>query len=618
MKLRVLLIAPVIGVLALLSGGAQTRTARFAIVNATVVDGTGAAPRVANVVVEGGRILSVGNAPPPAGARLIDASGMTLIPGLFDLHTHITASGASLGVAADWPKNLMAYLYCGVTTIADLGDYQENFEGVRAAIAQGKIASPHVAFASRFSSPGGHGAESGRPDIHTREVETPREARAGMAEILAGPAPDLIKIFTDGWRYGAARDMTSMDEDTLRAIVEEAHKAGLPVITHTVTAARARIAAGARADILGHSVGDVPMDDALLAAMRENGVFYVPTLSVYEPKADRQLTPLAAEVLDSALSLSGESGAPTAAQKKRFAVLLENVRRAYQAGIPVAAGTDAGMTATYHGWSTLHELELLVSAGMKPVEAITAATGVSARALNVDVQRGTIAAGKAADLVLIAGHPESDIGDIEKIRSVFFAGEEVDRAALKRTIRAEALSPLEATPAPALLDDFERADGRASNGAAWVNYSDPGHDRSRALWTRGSRAPGNHTLLFQARMAQKDRPFALLKLPLNAGGMLPVDVRAFEGVSFEARGQGRYRLSVETRGVRDSVFFNAAFDAGETWTTIRIPFERLGRQGARSKAQWTGDDVLAVGFEIRDAPGKTSWLEVDDVRFYAR
>ena len=210
------------------TGGAQAPRPLVAITGARVVDGTGAAPYEATVVIEGERIAAVNrDGKVPSGARVIDAKGKTLLPGLFDLHTHITASGASLNVAADWPKNLMAYLYCGVTTVADLGDYQENFDAVRRLIVTGAIDSPRLAMATRFSSPGGHGAEGGRPEAHTHEVLTPREAHAAMAEVLRGSKPDLIKIFTDGWRYGTGKDMTSMDGDTIAAIVEDAHKAGI-------------------------------------------------------------------------------------------------------------------------------------------------------------------------------------------------------------------------------------------------------------------------------------------------------------------------------------------------------------------------------------------------------
>ncbi len=600
-----------------LTGAAQQSNGVFVVTGATVIDGTGAPPRLANLLIEGDRIIAVSaTLRPAAGVRTVDAKGLTLIPGLFDLHTHITASGASLNVAADWPKNLMAYLYSGVTSIADLGEYNENFDGIRALLSSGAVPSPHLAFASRFSTPGGHGAEGGRPDVHTREVLTPRQAHAAMAEVLRGSKPDLIKIFTDGWRYGSGKDMTSMDEDTIAAIVEDAHKAGIPVITHTVTAGRAKFAASAGADIIGHSVSDVDMDAGLLALLRSKGTYYVPTLAVYEPKAGRPTTPLLADVLDPVFPIPDGEGKPTAAQTQRFRILLENIKLAHDARISIASGTDAGMAQTYHGWATLRELKLLVRGGLTPLEAITAATGVSARALRVDKDRGTIAPGQRADFVLIAGRPDQRIDDIEKIRSVYFGGKEVDRDALKQRITAKSLSTLPASAAAEHIDDFERPDGRSPSGALWVNASDSGHDRSAALWSRGSRGGGNHTLLFQARMGEKEKPFVEMMLPLSAGGMLPVDASGFQGVTFDARGDGEYQLVIHTRGVRDSVWFTAPFQSADKWSTVRIPFSDLARKATRMPAAWTAADLLTVGFQISRPPGANAWLEIDNVAFY--
>jgi imidazolonepropionase-like amidohydrolase len=603
--------------LAVPSGSGQTRGAKVLISGAALVDGTGAPARVADVLIDGDRISAVGPAiARPDDARVVDAQGMTLLPGLIDIHTHITVSGAALSVTADWPKNLMAYLYCGVTTVADVGDYAENFDGVRRLLAAGTIEGARVAFASRFSSPGGHGAESGRPDIHTREVLTPREARAGMAEVLRGPRPDLVKVFTDGWRYGTSKDMTSMDADTLAAIADAAHKAGLPVITHVVTVERARVAARAGADIIGHSLGDAEMDGELTALLKANGVTYVPTLAVYEPKGGRPLTPLLEDVLDPAYGKPARDAPPGPAQLRRFAIMMRNAALAREAGVIVGAGTDAGMAQTYHGWATLRELKLLVKSGMTPMEAITAATSVNARALRMDHERGSIAPGKIADLLLVNGRPDRDIDDIEKIQAVFLGGRQIDRERLKRLIQAPQLSALPTPAAPAMLDDFERPDGRSATGETWVNFTDSGHDRSHVLWSRGLRGSANHTLLIQGRMSRKERPYVQMTLPLAAGGMLPMSARSYQGILFDARGEGSYRVVARTRGVRDSVWFAAPFDGAGEWSTVRIDFARFTREGARSAAAWSGDDLLAIGFEISRAPGATHWLEIDNVGFY--
>ena len=160
-------------------------------------------------------------------------------------------------------------------------------------------------------------------------------------------------------------------------------------------------------------------------------------------------------------------GAATAAEapperKLRWQYLTGNVKRLHDAGIPVGAGTDAGMPGTFHGYSTLRELELLVQSGLTPLEAITAATSVSARALGVDAQRGTIAEGKVADLVLVQGRPDEQIGDIENTRRVFLGGQELALPELEKAIQSPGMTPLPARSVAPLVDDMERTDGRTA------------------------------------------------------------------------------------------------------------------------------------------------------------
>jgi imidazolonepropionase-like amidohydrolase len=271
----------------------------IAITGAHVIDGTGAAPRAETVLVRGDRIAAVGpDIAIPIGARILKADGLTLLPGLFDLHTHLSASGVNR-LAADWGKNLAAYLVSGVTTVADLGTYPETFAPMRELLNSGTVPGPHVLLAARFTTPGGHGAEAGRGDFFSQEVLTPREARAAVQRMLPY-RPDLIKVFTDGWRYGVGPEMTSMNEETLTALVEEAHKNGIRVLTHTVTLERAKIAARAGVDVLAHGVGDAKVDDELIGLLKQKGTFYVSTLAVYEPRRKDILSPLLVKTLEPA------------------------------------------------------------------------------------------------------------------------------------------------------------------------------------------------------------------------------------------------------------------------------------------------------------------------------
>ncbi|SPE33485.1 Amidohydrolase [Candidatus Sulfopaludibacter sp. SbA3] len=589
-----------------------------AIRGARVVDGTGSPARAQVVVIRRGRIESVGGAA-PAGARVIDAAGQTLLPGLFDLHTHLTASAAT-GISGDWGKNLKAYLACGITTVNDYSTSAEMIAPMHRLLASGAVPGPRVNMAIRLSTPGGHGTEAGWGDFMTYQASTPEQAHAEMKSVLAYK-PDVIKVFTDGWRYGGAPDLSSMNLETLTAIVADAHAAGIKVFTHTVTLAGAKIAARAGVDVLVHGIGDAPVDAELIGLLKAKGTFYVSTLAVYESHQLAHLSDRVLALLDppsrEAIAASARPTPipPNAARQQRWQNLLSNVHQLNDAGIPVAAGTDAGMAGTFHGFAALHELELLVEAGLTPLQAIAAGTTVSARALGVEGQRGAIAPGKVADLVLIDGRPDEKIADIEKTSRVFLSGVEFDPRALEAAIQAPSQTALPATPVPALIDDMERTDGRTQLGTLRVNATDAGVDHSLMLFQPIVRAPGDHALMVQARMAARDRPFVRLEFPLTPGGVELADLTAYTGISFDARGEGSCQLIVNSYGDRTSDPYRAPFSAAAEWQTIRIPFATLHRRAADTDS-WTRNDARAFLFELSAAAQTSAWLELDNVKLY--
>lgn len=572
-----------------------------AIVGATVIDGSGAPPRQATVVIQGERIVSVGSEVPP-GATVIRADGHTLTPGFFDLHTHLPYSGVT-GLTGDWGKILKAYLYCGVTSVADFGTYPETFEPMRRLLRDGILTGPRLHLAARITTPGGHGAEGGRGDFFTLEALTPQEARAAARRWLEYQ-PDAIKVFTDGWRYGTAADMTSMEEPTLRAIVEEAHKNGVEVMTHTVTLERAKTAARAGVDVIAHGIGDAPVDEELVELLRGKGTAYVSTLAVYEAKSG-PLPPLLREVLEPAalkrIQPVRPAGRESAPRRARWRNLLANVAALRAAGVRIAAGTDAGVTGTLHGYSSLRELELMTTAGLTPLEAITAATGESAKAIHVDHERGTIAPGMLADLVLVEGAPHEKIENLEQVRRVWLGGKEVDRGQLRRDIATAMVTPIPARKAAGLVDDMEGE--RTNAGTLRVNATDSGLDNSKMMFQRIARADGGHALAIQARMAVKAQPFAQLWLPLSKGAVEPVDATAYREVQFDVRGDGDYALLFSRRSLRNYSFPRMPFRAASAWQTIRAP---LPPDPA---------DLTALAFEIVRPAGALGWLEIDNVRF---
>jgi len=273
------------------------------------------------------------------------------------------------------------------------------------------------------------------------------------------------------------------------------------------------------------------------------------------------------------------------------------------------------MTGTFHGYSTLREMELLVQSGMTPMQAITAATSVNARAAGVIAERGTIAAGKLADLVLVDGRPDEKIAEIEKTRRVFLGGYELDPKDLEKAIQSPEMTPLAARAIPPLLDAFERTDGRTQLDTLRVNSTDAGIDHSSMLFQPVIRNSGDHALMIQAAMADKERPYVRLELPLTPGAFELADVSRYIGVAFDVRGESPGRLLVQTYAVRNSDAWAAPFVAAGEWQTVKIPFSALRRRAANGPA-WTGKDARAVVFELSGAAGSRVWLELDNVQFY--
>jgi imidazolonepropionase-like amidohydrolase len=594
---------------------AQTATA---IVGARVIEGTGAPARVETVVLRGDRILAVSsNAEIPSGARIVDATGQTLLPGLFDLHTHLNASATD--AVDDLGKSLKAYLLCGVTSVNDYSVYGEMLAPLRALQSSGVLIGPRVRFAIRFGTPEGHGTEFGWGDYFTQLVSTPAQAHAAMKNILPYK-PDVIKAFTDGWRYGRGDDLTSMNLATLSAIVEDAHHAGIKVFTHTVTLNGAKIAARAGVDVLAHGVGDAPVDDELISLLKKSGTGYVSTLATYEPQTAHTLSPRLATLLSPGdrqyalrVAEKDSSAPPNSPVMRRWHFLQENIRRLAAAGVPIGVGTDAGVSGTYHGWSTLHEMELLVASGLTPMQAITAGTATSARLVGENADRGTIEAGKIADIVLVKGSPDQNIEDIEQTAAVFLGGQQIDLASLESAIQSPQFTPLPTHAISRTIDDAEREDGRTNLDTMLVDSTDPGPDHSVILFARTLRGNG-HALSILSRMSPKPSPFTDLVVPLTRGAVEPADISKFKGIEFATRGDGDYGVLLDCYGARKADWPIASFAGKAKWRTVRIPFTSFREK--KSALPLPLQNVRALHFELARPAGTDAWLEIDNIKLY--
>ncbi|MDH7971162.1 amidohydrolase family protein [Sphingomonas sp. AR_OL41] len=584
---------------------------------ARVFDGSGAPAVVENVLVRGERIVAV--APKlraPRGARVIDARGLTLTPGLHDLHTHLRSP--AYDAPDDMAKSWAGYLVNGVTSVNDYSVSGEMLAPIREMSAPGGIPAPHLQLAIRLGVPGGHGTEFGWGNFFTMQVATPRAAHVAMAQALPY-RPDVIKVFADGWRYGRDADLNSMNEPTLAAIVADAHKAGLPVITHTVTLEGAKVAAAAGVDAVGHGVGDVLVDDELIGLMKAHHTAYIATLVVYEPQEDRTFDPgewasfTPPEQARETARIAKPAAPIPAYEAKRWAIMQENIRRLKAAGIPIGIGTDAGIEGVYHGPGALREISWLSKLGLTPSEALVAATSGSAAIIGQDKDHGRIAAGQRADLVLYAGQPDQRIADLWKVSRVFVAGREAPLAALRAALASSTPTALPVHKMAGPIDSGVRSDGRTDLDTLPVESTEAGVDHSHLDFVRPDEG-ADRRLFMVAHLGARPRPFAQLILPLTRGAVELADARGFTGVAFDARGAGDYVMMFDSYGLDDDARFKAGFTAGAATREIRLPFSAF--RGSKDGAVLDLASLRALIVRLQGEPGGKAWLQLSNIRFY--
>ncbi len=445
--------------------GAVAAERLTAFVGGTLIDGTGSAPIPDSVLlIRGDRILGVGSAaevPVPADATRIDTAGRWIIPGLIDAHVHFFQSGglyarpdvidlrAARAYAAEvetvrrsLPKTLARYLASGITGVADLGGPSWNFE-VRALARRTRI-SPRIAVAGPLLAtyaPPELVSPAGQPMVR---ITTAAEAKAEVERQLRY-APDLIKI----WFVYPGRDLTP-EVTWIRAAIRASHAAGVRVVAHATQAHVAQAVVEAGADILAHSVDEGSIDDSLLTAMRARDMIYIPTLSVnqgYRAVFGRHvgLNPIEQRLGDPGVIASFDDldtlprdlvpgWARPRPRQPLDATMVQNLRRVQAYGIRVAAGFDAGNIGTPHGPALHRELELMVEAGLTPMQALTAATQGGAAVMGRSADLGVLAPGKLADLVVLESDPVVDIRNTQRIHRVVKGGDILDPAAIQREL----------------------------------------------------------------------------------------------------------------------------------------------------------------------------------------
>ena len=369
-----------------------------------VIDPAGKAIADAVILIDGDRITSIGTAAPPAGAEVIDLRRFTLIPGLIDLHTHMTyfwdpasgtrplnqprrPAGVTTVLAAD---NARRTLETGVTTVRDLGASGDVDYAMRDLINAGKMIGPRMFVA-------GQGLSAPRADA-------PKPDYGQLADARVAAGSDWVKVYGSRGSYQSVDTTQTLTFEEMKAAVDAAHAKHHPVAIHSYGASGVRDAVRAGADSIEHGID---LDEATIAEMVTRGTVWVPTIDhnryYVEAKDEFGFAP--------------ETIPPLQAYIEKN---LESTRRAFKAGVKIGMGSDA--VYSMFGQNT-RELGWFIKAGMTPAQALATATTIPAALLGHANDLGAIAPGYFADLVAVDGDPLADVDVvINKVRWVMKGG----------------------------------------------------------------------------------------------------------------------------------------------------------------------------------------------------
>ena len=559
----------------------------FAITNVRVFDGDKAIER-ATVVVRDGKIAAVGaGVSVPGGAELIDGANRTLLPGFIDAHTH------------SWGDALERALVFGVTVNLDMFTDHGQAAQWRREQAEGKASRRADIFSAGtlVTAPKGHGTQFGLP-IPT--ITSASEAQAFVdARIAEGS--DYIKIVSDdGSSYGLT--LPTVSREVLAAVIGAAKARGKLAVVHVGNHADADAAIAAGASGLVHIFGDRPPADDFAARVKKAGAFVIPTLTVtgsvggHTGSEGLMKHPSLGPFLTVAERTNMNASFPQrAGGKVRLENAISAVTRLHAAGVPILAGSDAPNPGTAHG-ATLHrEIELLVQAGLTPLEALRAATSVPAEAFRLK-DRGRIVAGARADLLLVEGDPTKDITATRTIVNVWKGGVRLDRQR----------APTEAQATQAVtegkISDFNDGQPSVAFGMPWQVSTDSmmgGGSEAKLAVVSGT--------LEVTGTIKEGAPFpwaGAMFFPASPP-MTPANLSKFTELVFRAKGDGR-EYGVMMFATRfGNIPQVQSFTAGPEWKEHVIPLKAFSNMD--------GSDVRGILFSANATPGAFR-LAIDDVR----
>ncbi len=582
------------------------------ITNVRIFDGV-QLTKANTVIIENGRIKAVGaDLPIPTSATVINGHGGTLLPGFIDSHTHVFGNALADALAF------------GVTTELDMGT---DVRLVQKLKKEQSAPSPPMradifSAGTLITAPGGHGTEYGLP--------IPTLARKEDAEAFVRDrvreGSDYIKIvYDDGHGYGF--QYPTLDLPTLKAVIQAAHQFDRLAVVHIGDYQGARDAIEAGADGIVHIFADRLPDPDFASLVAQKGAFVIPTLTVIQSALgiptgkplvdDPSIRPYLAPHHRAALKqiLSWE---PRPERQKRYAqVVIPTIKQLKKAGVPILAGTDASNPGTAHGASLHRELELLVEAGLTPLEALRAATSLPARIFHL-TDRGRIKPGLKADLVLIDGNPTQSITDTRRIRMIWKHGRPFDRAAYRRNIeKAQAnLEKLKQMPPPphsesGWVSHFDEGKPEARFGR-WIVSTDAimqGQSTARFLVVEGGAAGTPFALQITGNLHKGTvYPWAGAMFLPSGNYYQPANLSHMRGFEFYARGtvdKALVMVFATSLGFRPAI---RLVRLTPTWQKFSFDFEAFGVEGF---------DLIGIFIGRGMNPGPFT-ITIDEFRFLPR
>ncbi len=433
---------------------------------ARLIDGSGKPPvENAVIVVNGDKIVSAGPAAKdsklPKDAKTVDLNGKTVMPGIISAHSHLgLIKGPQTTIPENYTRENVAsqvaqFEAYGVTALMSLGANQDVLYTWRDEQREGKMPGADIFIGDR-----GLGVPRGVPPFpvpgeQVYRPATPEEARAAVRE-MASRKPDMLKIWLDD-NFGSMPKMPAEVYQAAiteaHAAIDEAHKHGLRVAAHVFYLEDAKALLKAGIDVIGHSVRDQPVDEEFITLMKEKKAPYIPTLQLDEtqflwaehppimdePFFKSTVDPtLLANWLNPEYATKMAANPNTPKNKAAAATGQKNVKTLFDKGVFVSFGTDTGAFPTrIPGIGEHLELQLMVRAGIKPLDAIMCATSRAAETIGQGNQRGTLAAGKRADFIVLNANPLDDIRNTMKIDTIYHGGKAVTPATKGKMVAAQ-------------------------------------------------------------------------------------------------------------------------------------------------------------------------------------